>query len=228
MARATAPIKLGLPFVHLNLRCNPFGELTPAQRARMAIVESDSYLSFLKQKRAALVFVGHRGRGKTTHLLALQSHFPKAPYVYLPEDGPRPKVPFKEPVLFLDESQRLSWWSRARLFSGPGTLIIGTHCDEEKALRRARRPVQVIPITGLNRARLRSIVDRRINWSRRSRNPVPSFSEADLNILIEHFGDNLRAIEFYLYEVFQGLIDNGPIQLDQTKFPELKEEDCHG
>jgi hypothetical protein len=220
--------RTGLPYAQLNLRRNPFGEATNVQRAQLAIVDLEPYVEFLEQERAALVFVGHCGRGKTTHLLALQTQFSSAPYVYLPEDGPQPKVPTREALLILDESQRLRWWQRTLLFRNSGRLIIGTHCDEEPALRKAKRPVHVVKMSGLDLGKLRRVIDLRLEWARRDQGPVPSLSNDDLDALIGHFGDNLRAIEFYLYEVYQRLTHNLPINLNPSEFPTLREKDSHG
>lgn len=212
--------RYSLPFENLNLRRNPFEELTPELRGRMAIVDTAPYLEFLKGERAALVFIGHCGRGKSTHLLALKQDFPEAPYCYLPEDGPMPKIP-KAPLVFVDETQRLSWWRRWKLFSGSGRLILGTHCDELPALKRAKRPVLKVELRSLSLEKLRRIVDSRLDWSRRAPGLIPSLGNDQLELLLQHFGDNIRAMEYHLYEVFQGLTQNGPITLDKTAFPDM-------
>ena len=222
------PKRYGLAFEHLNLRRNPFEELSPDTRAQLAIVDIEPYLDFLKQKRAALVFIGHCGRGKTTHLLALKRQFPEAPYVYFPEDGPRPRIP-KAPRLFVDETQRMSWWQRIRLFSGSSTLILGTHRNEDTALERAKRPVLRVEIKTLSLEKLRQIVLSRLEWSRRSSGPIPTLADFELESLLQHFRDNIRALEYSLYEVFQRLQENGPVSLDPSTFPSLEsfEEVAH-
>ncbi|MDF1664634.1 MAG: hypothetical protein P1V97_22945, partial [Planctomycetota bacterium] len=157
------PKRYALPFEHLNLRRNPFEELTPELRGQLAVVDTAPFLEFLKQERAALVFIGHCGRGKSTHILSLKQHFPDAPYCYLPEDSPNPKIP-KAPLVFVDETQRLSWWRRWILFSGGGRLVLGTHCDELPALKRAKRPVMKVEIRSLSEEKLRRIIDSRLEW----------------------------------------------------------------
>lgn len=216
------PKRYSLPFAHLNLRRNPFEELTPELRGRLAVVDTAPYLEFLKAERATLVFIGHCGRGKSTHLHALRLHFPEAPYCYLPEDGPQPKIP-KAPLLFVDETQRLSWWRRWRLFAGSSRLILGTHCNEIPALKRAGRPVMKIEIQGLSEEKLQRIIEARLEWSRRGPGEIPSISEDQRGVLLAHFGDNIRALEYHLYEVFQSLQDNGPIDLDPDAFPEMSQ-----
>ena len=84
----------GLPFSHLNLRRNPFGELTAAERTRLAIVEFDAALQHLKSPRSVVQVVGEKGYGKTTHLLALAAQFSEHAYVHIPE-GQRATIPTK-------------------------------------------------------------------------------------------------------------------------------------
>jgi len=67
---------IALPFAHLNLRRNPFGELDLSQRAALAVVDVDRFVRRLAQPGYAVQFTGDRGRGKTTHLLAILRHFP--------------------------------------------------------------------------------------------------------------------------------------------------------
>jgi flagellar biosynthesis GTPase FlhF len=73
----------GLPFFHLNLRRNPFGELTVAERTRLAMVECAVALQHLKSPRSVIQVVGERGFGKTTHLLALAAQYEKSTYVHI-------------------------------------------------------------------------------------------------------------------------------------------------
>ena len=116
-----------LPFAHLNLRRNPFGELDLALWAELAVVEVDSLVPRLKRPGYAVQFMGPKGRGKTTHMLALVRQFPDARYVHVGENQ-RPPIPHSHP-LFVDEIQRVPRWRRRRLFRRPVSLVIGTHED---------------------------------------------------------------------------------------------------
>jgi fumarate reductase flavoprotein subunit len=75
---AEAPTTMGLPFAHLNLRFNPFGELDLHLRADVAVVDLADWPKRLAAGRFAIQFLADCGRGKTTHLLALRRHFPDA------------------------------------------------------------------------------------------------------------------------------------------------------
>ena len=93
-----APIVPFLPFSHLNLRCNPFGELTTEEWATLADVDVEPFLATLLVPHSAIQFIGEKGYGKTTHLLAIRSHFESAGYVHLPE-GERRRIPAGTPLL---------------------------------------------------------------------------------------------------------------------------------
>ena len=64
---------LNLPFAHLNLRFNPFGEATPEERAKLAVVDIERFAQRLCAPGFAVQFIGEHGRGKSTHLLALHA-----------------------------------------------------------------------------------------------------------------------------------------------------------
>ena len=125
------------PYHAWNLYRNPFGELTRTERAELAVVEDlQPWLEFLRRPRAALQFVGDCGRGKSTHLLALQKAIADSIYVYFPEDGPRPRLPARRPAL-IDEAQRMGVWNKWRLLRSSGPIALGTHVDLSSQLGRA-------------------------------------------------------------------------------------------
>ena len=95
-----------LPWAGRNLCRNPFGELSRAERAEVAVVDLDSIAARLAKMRSAVQLIGDCGRGKTTRMLALAQRFPESSYVYLPEDGPCPAIAEGNPLL-IDEAQRL-------------------------------------------------------------------------------------------------------------------------
>jgi GTPase SAR1 family protein len=201
-AQAGAPP--ALPFAHLNLRRNPFGEFQPAQRAVLAVAEVDRFVRRLGQPGYAVQFIGDQGRGKTTHLLAIMRHFPQAVYVHVGQ-GQRPPIPQGQPLL-IDEIQRLPPRRRRRVYARRVPLAIGTHEDVGCELIRAGFEVDtVVPAEALSPRRLRRILNRRIAWVRRGLGPIPQIRIATAEQLIERFGDNVRAIESYLYDLFQEL-----------------------
>ncbi|KAA5542752.1 hypothetical protein FYK55_14625 [Roseiconus nitratireducens] len=202
-----------------NLFRNPFGELTRAERAELAVVDLEPILAAITQRpscgpaqflpRTAVQWVGDCGRGKTTRMLAIQRAFPTACYVYLPEDQPCPSIPQGEPLL-IDEAQRLPRRVRKDLLATGVTLVLATHRDLTRPLRRAGYQVftQRIGLT-LGPSELAEMLNRRILASRRDPQlPVPRISLRDAAELIRRFGTDVRAIEGYLYDTVQSQVND--------------------
>ncbi|MGV3484227.1 MAG: hypothetical protein ACO1RT_07405 [Planctomycetaceae bacterium] len=191
------------PYHYLNLRRNPFGELTREERAELAIVDVEPWREYLSDHRAVLQFLGPCGHGKTTHLLAIERAIPGMDYVYLPEVGPRPAIPANRPMI-VDESQRLSWWQLRSVLRRGGPLVFGTHTDLSKPIVRAGLQVRTVEVaTQVSAARLTQILNRRIDASRVASSPIPRITESHAVRLQLAFGADVRAIEHYLYDQFQ-------------------------
>ena len=195
----------GLPFFHLNLRRNPFGELTAAERTRLAIVECDAALQHLKSPRSVIQVVGERGYGKTTHLLALAAQFPENAYVHIPE-GQHAAIPAQGEPLLIDEAQRMTRVQQWKTFLSQRRLVLGTHSDFEPALRRAGRPVLTIAANQFTDAtRVQNLLNARIESVRRDAGSIPQISEATAAELFKQYGSDIRSIEHSMYLTFQQL-----------------------
>jgi hypothetical protein len=191
------------PYLYLNLRRNPFGELTREERAELAIVDVAPWRQYLSDDRAVLQFIGPCGHGKTTHLLAIERAIPGMAYVYLPEMKPRPAVPVCRPMI-VDEAQRLSWWQLRSVLRHGGPLVFGTHTDLSKHIVRAGLCVQTVEVAAqVSATRLAQILNRRIDASRVASSPTPRITEAHAVRLQLAFGADVRAIEHHLYDQFQ-------------------------
>ena len=194
-----------MPFCHLNLRRNPFGEFTAEERTALAIVEMGPALQHLKQPRAVVQFVGEKGYGKTTHLLVLATQFAHGAYIHLPE-GQRVTVPSTGDPLLIDEAQRLTRIQRWLIFRSRRRLILGTHEDFEHPLRRAGRPVLAIAADQFtNEVRIHTLLNTRIQSARRTAGPIPSVSMETADRLFTQFGSDIRSIEHSMYQTFQQL-----------------------
>lgn len=195
-----------LPYARLNLRRNPFGELSPDEWAELAVVDTQPLVESLSHTRSAIQFIGDKGFGKTTHLLALKTLFPHAGYVHIPEGETRP-MPEGSPLL-VDEAQRMTWKQRRTVFPNNTPLVLGTHRDFERSLRRAGRHVVTIPVKhSTSPQRLHEILNRRIAAFRRQAGPIPNVSRDTCDRLLNQFGPNIRAIVQQLYEQVQGMSD---------------------
>jgi len=198
---------LALPFAHLNLRLNPFGEPPVAARASLAIVD-------LPELRAGdpVQLIGESGRGKTTHLLALRARHPDAAYERLHEGEHRLRTaPPAAGVFLLDEAQRLRPADLRRLGARAGlVLAFGTHDDLSPIVGR---PLRTVRVDVVGAARLRAIVDRRIEWARRAPGPVPRISDSALATLVARYGTDVRAIEGALYDAVQRMEEPGDVEV---------------
>jgi hypothetical protein len=191
------------PYQRYNLRRNPFGELTRQERAALAVVELNDWLSFLQRERVVLQFIGPCGHGKTTHLLAIQQALGNAEYVYLPEEGPQPRIGNHRPMI-VDEAQRLSFWQLRKVLSIGGPIVFGTHKDLSAPIGRARLAVETVDVSGhLSVQRLTQILNCRIESSRLTDGTIPCITEDQAFRLQHQFGANVRAIEHFLYDQFQ-------------------------
>lgn len=199
-----------LPFAHLNLRRNPFGELSAAERVELAVLDIEESVRHLKsgvhdRTRPALQMLGDQGFGKSTHLLALAARFPGSAYLYIAE-GERARIPDHGEPLLIDEAQRLTLWQRIRLFRSGRTLVLGTHRDFSPQLQRAGRTVLTLTADRHTTAgRVAEILNARIQAARRGDGPVPSIRMETAERLFGNFGPDLRSIQHSLYEVFQKL-----------------------
>jgi hypothetical protein len=144
-------------------------------------------------------------------MLALRARFPGAPYVHVFE-GEKVDLPEVE-VLFVDDVEHLPARTRRRLFRRRASLVATTHRDLAGAFRKAGIPFETLQMAGVGEERLLQIIERRIEAARRGPGPVPVVGPEGARRLIERFGDDLRAMEFHLYERFQQLkeIDHVPV-----------------
>ena len=204
---------VGLPFAHLNLRRNPFGQLEPEELARLSVTCVDRFVGRLGRPGFAVQFLGAKGRGKTTHLHALRRAFPSAPYVYFPPGAPpaRLRRPPARGPLFLDELQRMPPSRRRRLWPR-ASYAIASHLDHTDELRAVGLEVETVRLTGLEPERLTAIVARRVEAARRGAGTVPAVSPGGIRSLVERHGDDLRAILDRLYDAFQGLPEPRPVR----------------
>jgi hypothetical protein len=193
---------ISIPFAHLNLRRNPFGQFSPEEVAALADVSIDGIAAQTDDPRYAVQFVGEKGYGKTTHLLAIRARFPAAGYVHIPE-GTRANIPSGSPQL-IDEAQRLTWRQRTRVFRPGVPLALGTHRNFGRELLRAGRRVETIEVgKAMNSQRLHDLLNARVRWVRRGDGPLPSIRLETARRLLAQFGPDVRRIQRELYVTFQ-------------------------
>ena len=199
-----------LPFAHLNLRRNPYGEFSAEERAQLAVLDLSPAIGHLAEPaadgRGAVVQVlGDKGFGKTTHLLAMSARYPNSSYVYIAE-GERAKIPDTGEPLLIDEAQRLTALQRMWLFRSARPLVLGTHRDFAIQLRRLGR--SVLSLTANRHTcpeRIWQILNERIEFVRRGDGAIPSVSRNTVQQLFDEYGCDLRSMQHALYDRFQAL-----------------------
>lgn len=187
---------VGLAFEHINLRFNPFGELDAEIRAQVAILPP-----LTLPPGHVLQLMGDAGRGKTTLLLAWHHAASGSAYEYVPEGQDRLVDRTLPPLMFVDEAQRLCP-RRQRLFDQVERLVLATHDDLSSF---TTRPVETVVLEGIDVDRLERILSWRIEAARRGAGSLPRLSRQSVERLAERLGDDLRAMELHLYDVFQSL-----------------------
>jgi hypothetical protein len=194
-----------LPFARLNLRWNPFGEVPSRERGRLAVVGFDieRIIAQLSAPGFAIELLGPCGRGKSTHLHALHTRFPKVPVTYV-DIGARPRIP-RAPVVFVDESQHLSLRARRRLFGRRASFVLATHESHAAELAAAGVHCETFRVGGVDELRVREMVARRLEWARLGPGPLPTVPEAMLQELAREHTDDLRAVGDALYDWVQVL-----------------------
>ena len=201
------PTSLALPYAHLNLRWNPFGEPSREDRAELAVVELPDLAP-----GDALQFLGESGRGKSTHLLALLARHSGAFYEHVPEERDRLSgSPALDGVVLIDEAQRLRPRLRRRLLRSARTIAWSSHGDI--AADADPRRVRTIRVGGLTAERLGAIVERRVEWARRGPGPVPVVPLRSLSALVARHGDDVRAIEGELYHRIHSMGTPGDVEV---------------
>jgi len=202
-------------FSATNLVRNPFGEPSPDERAALAVLDVDGYLELVREPGRVVQFLGDAGRGKSTHLRAIHARVEGAPFVYFGEGERFRRVP-RAPLAFIDEAQRMHHWLMRAVFVPSRSFVIASHEDLSGRLERAGFLVRSVEVATTEPPRVGAILARRVEWARRGPGPIPTFSDGAVRALQVRFGDDLRAMEDHLYDVFQRLTDTRTLGADDV------------
>jgi hypothetical protein len=202
---------LRLSFAHLNLRHNPFGELTAETRARLAVVDIEPLLPLLGRERQAIVFTGPQGHGKSTRLAALHEHKAEAPRVHV-FPGEHPPLPLARWV-FVDGLDFLSARERRYLARGNCCLAGTSHRDLKRPLARLGYRVRRVEVRETPLDTLQCLLRRRIEDARRGDGPIPILGTEQVRGLQRRFDHDIRTIIHHLYDEFQDLKEIDHVQV---------------
>lgn len=199
------------PFVAIGYRRNPFGVLTDAEWAEVAVLPPAVRAAWDTGEHVQLL--GPMGCGKTTTLRALQQVAQLAGqqvvYEYLPIGQHRFRTrPFPTTTFCLDEGQRLWWGERWRLrrYGRTTRLLIGSHEDLRPWFVRDGQPIHSLQLTEtITLAHWQSWLARRLAYFALPQRERPFLTDTGINWLYQQFGYNLREAEYLLYDVWQAL-----------------------
>ncbi len=192
-----------LSFENLNLRFNPFGELSSLERKQVAYVNIDGLAGYMADERTCIQFIADHGRGKTTHLLALHKQCEEFPFIRLHIDEvPKFEVADK---YFIDSIENLSLFQRLKVYKKYKRLAVTTHRDLSWELRLSGFKVKTICVSTQSTQALLCIFQRRIEFARRNAGKVPELTVQQVDGLKLRYGDDIRSMEDELYEYFQNL-----------------------
>ncbi|MCA9107573.1 MAG: hypothetical protein R3B96_19370 [Pirellulaceae bacterium] len=213
------PAPIQLPFAHLNLTRNPFGELTVDELVQVAHLDVEPWLEWLESPEAIVQFVGEQGRGKTTSLRGLVGRRSNWRYHYLAEGVVA--FPPRDEACVIDEIQRLPRRRRRVWFERLNLRAIGTHVDYTAELRAVGRHVLTVGVPVVwNAARLNRIVEQRIERFRRLPGEVPFLRPESAAFLVDRYGSCVRAMIGRLYDSLQGMREIGPLPFPEHDRPE--------
>lgn len=217
------------PFHALGFRCNPFRVLTDDEWADIAVLPG-AVASVVESGFAHLQVLGALGHGKTTTLLGLAARFRqdgrRVAYEYLPEGQPQFHTSLSGlDVFLLDETQRLNRGERDRLLSavqharGGLTLVLSSHDDLGPLFAKRGLSLTTVHLDeAASPDHLGLVLARRLSYFALDKNaPGVILTPDAVRYLHETFGGNLRAIQYFLYEVFQRLKGKGAISADYLR-----------
>jgi len=227
-------------FPHIGYSRNPFGALTDEEWAAIAVLPP-VIERFLEDGFDHLQILGPMGIGKSTTLLALQAWFTEIPhrrgetgarpqyahppnsivYEYLPE-GQRHFVTDTNnlDLFLLDEAQRLNWWQRRKLMKAAShlQLIISSHEDLTPLFAKKGLNLTGVDLSGeMDEGWITAVIHKRLSYFAIPNQPHAILTPAAITDLVETFGQNLRQMEYFLYEVWQQLDSTEPVDVTQLR-----------
>jgi len=212
------------PFHALGYRSNPFRALTDEEWAEIVVLP-DAIVAAAAHG-GHLQVLGELGHGKTSALLGLAQQFRRAGrrviYEYLPivQDTFTASVIGLD-VFLLDEVQRLRPNERLRLVAAGQAglrLILGSHEDLTPLFQGAGLSLATVRLDQTAPGQLAALLARRLAAAALPNSPNGvAFDASAVAYLEDKFAGNLRAMEHFLYEVFQRLEAPGVLTAERLK-----------
>jgi len=207
--------KSALAFESLNLRFNPFGELSGDQWLAASIVDIEHLVAPLRLPNVAVQFLADHGRGKTTHLRKLHQEFSDAPYIKLYIDEKLPVFP-KSRLTFIDSFENANKSRRKKIYKKTNSLAFTTHSDLTDELEKRGYKVVTERVSCNSNEKLLNILNTRIEIARNGSGDLPLLNMEKVTQLRENFGDDIRAMQYQLYEEYQLLKEKENVEMRCT------------
>lgn len=200
---------------HSGYRRNPFGALDDDEWADVALLPE--VVTAVLHHPVHIQLLGPMGVGKSSVLLAIQRELrgrgQQVAYEYIPAGQRSMRTSLSGLDVFcLDEAQRLSWRWRRRLRRAQGRirLCLGSHAD----LSAQFTPGAIVTIDmarQVTAAYWQQTLARRLAYFALPGAPAAMLTPDAVEFLYTTFGCDLRAGEYFLYEVWQGLATAVPL-----------------
>lgn len=193
------------PFHALGFKCNPFRTLTDDEWGEIAILP-ESILDTLRDS-SHIQILGEIGRGKTTTLMGLQTHYKRAGkhviYEYIPQGQSYFNSRLDSVEIFLlDEAQRVKSQALQGLLTRENLkIILSTHQDFTPLIPS----IVTFRLGSITPDHLRHAIESRLTYFALNAQSDVCFADDAVDYLYQKFGSDLRGVEKFLYEVFQGL-----------------------
>ena len=119
-------------------------------------------------------------------------------------------------MFLLDEAQRLNWWQRRKLMKAVANdglrLIISSHEDLTPLFAKRGLNLTSVDLTGeMDEGWITAVLHKRLSYFAIPHQPHATLTPAAISYLAETFSQNLRQMEYFLYEVWQQLETTNPI-----------------
>ena len=138
-------------------------------------------------------------------------------YEYLPEGQHRFLTDTRNlSVFLLDEAQRLNWWQRRKLIKAAShlQLILSSHEDLTPLFMKKGLCLTSVDLTGeIDVGWITAVLHKRLSYFAIPHQPHATLTPAAISYLAETFSQNLRQMEYFLYEVWQQLETTDPIDV---------------
>lgn len=150
----------------------------------------------------AIEFIGRHGRGKTTHLRALQQKLNHYPIFLLDQNSTVKNIlKHKSEKVFIDSIHHLNIIDRIKVLKAKKVVVYTTHFNRKIECALCKKQKRTIRFKGINAATLEAIINKRIKLASNGKFSFNDFGTSeDVKSLISQFGDDYRGIINKLYD----------------------------